>query len=113
MQLREEHKEAKRQYLECKNVEKSLLRHIQDALEDKYIENMVDECTNLISADIPTVLHYLMGNFGRVSSEEVAQKEAEVMSMTWTPSDPIILLARLLEQPKKLSLHAGVPYSDA
>jgi len=113
MQLREDHREAKRLYFECKNVEKALLRHIQDALEDKYIECMVDEYTNLISEDISTVLNYLMTTFGIVSSEEVAQKEAEVMSMTWIPSDPIILLARPLEQLKKLSLHAGVPYTDA
>ena len=100
-------------HLECKNVEKALLRHIQDALEDKYIENMVDEYTNLIRVDIPTVLDYLMENFGRVSSEEVAQKEAEVMPMAWIPSDHAVLLARPLEQLKKLSIHAGVPYIDA
>ena len=34
------------------------------------------------------------------------------MSMTWTQSDPIVLLARTLEQLKKLSLHAGGPYID-
>ena len=66
-------------------MEKALLRHIQDALEDKCIENMVDECTNLISDDIPAILDYLMENFGRFSSEGVAQKETEVISITWTP----------------------------
>lgn len=28
--------------LECKNVEKVLLRHTKDVLEDKYIEEIVD-----------------------------------------------------------------------
>ena len=46
--------------------------HIQDELEDKCIENMIDEYTNLISDDIPTVLDYLLENFGKVSSEEVS-----------------------------------------
>ena len=35
---REQYKEAKRAYYECKNVEKALQRHVQDAIEDKYIK---------------------------------------------------------------------------
>ena len=34
------------------------------------------------------------------------------MSMTWAPCDPIVLLARPLQQLKKTSLHAGVPCTD-
>ena len=78
-------------------MKKVLLRHIQDALEDKYIDTIVDEHANIISDDIPTVLDYLLENFVKVSSEEVAQKEAEFMSMTWTLSDPIVLLSKPLE----------------
>ena len=72
MQLREDYREAKRLYFECKNAEKALLHHIQDVLEEKYIECMVNEYTNLISEDISTVLNYLIITFGIVSSEEVA-----------------------------------------
>ena len=35
------------------------------------------------------------------------------MSMTWLPSDPIILLTRLLEQLEKLAQQAGIPYTPA
>ena len=34
LNLRKQHKEDKRVYLECKNVEKSLQRHIQDAINN-------------------------------------------------------------------------------
>ena len=81
-------------------------------MEDKYTEALVDEYTNLLSDDIPTVLTYLFYNYGKVSSEEVAQKEQEVMNTTWLPSDPIVLLTRPLEQLRKLAEHAGIPYSD-
>ena len=64
--------------MECKNVEKALMRHIQDAIEEKYLESLVDEYTNLISGDIPIVLEYLFYNYSKVRSDEVAQKEAEV-----------------------------------
>ena len=68
-------------YLEYKNVEKALLRHIQDAIEDKYIKLLVDKYTNLLTSDIPTILEYLFYNYRKVKSKEVAQKESEVMPM--------------------------------
>ena len=71
LQIKEQHNEQKRLYLECKNVEKALLRYAQEALEDKYIAALVDPYTNLITTDIPAMLDYLFYNFGRVSSEEV------------------------------------------
>ena len=63
--------------------------------------------------DIPTALEYLLYNFGKVTSEEVLQKETEVISMIWQLSDLIILLTRPLEQLKKLVWHVGIPYTSA
>ena len=76
---KETHKEVTRVYREYKNVEKMLLRHIQTALEGKYINYLIDEDTGLIKLDIPTVLDNLFSNYGRIPSEEVRQKEAEVL----------------------------------
>ena len=45
LNTREVHKEQKRNYYECKNVEKELQRHIQDAIEEKYLESLIDEDT--------------------------------------------------------------------
>ena len=42
---KEKHRELMRVYRECKNVEKALLRHIQSAVEEKYIEHLLDEHT--------------------------------------------------------------------
>ena len=79
-------------------MEKAVLRHIQDAVEDKYIESLVDEYTNLLIGDVPLILDYLFYNYGKVRSEEVTQKDNEVMTMTWQPTDPIVLLTRPIEQ---------------
>ena len=84
-------------HLECENAEKALLRHIQDAIEEKYLESLVDDYTNLLNSDVPEILTYLFHNYGKVRLEEVAQKEAEVMTMSWQPTDPIVLLTRPLE----------------
>ena len=112
LQLKDEHQEAKRLYLECKNVEKASLRHIQDAIEEKYLESLVDEYTNLLNGDVPDMLTYLFWNYGKVRSEEVAQKEAEVMTLSWQPTEPMVLLTRPLEQLQKLATQANIPCTD-
>ena len=81
-------------------------------LEDKYTVKIVDMYINLITVNIPTALDYLFYNYRKVSLEEVAQKELEVILIIQLPSDPIILLIRLLEQLKKLLVHEEVPYTN-
>ena len=100
-----------RLYKEWKNVEKALLCHAQNALENKYIEPMINEDTGLIEDDLPTVLTYLDTNYGKVLSEEVKQKESEVLSTSFNPADPIVVLFCLIEQLQKLAIAAGIPYS--
>ena len=63
VQARETHNENLALYRECKNVEKALLRHIQSAVDEKYIEFMIDEDTGLIEEDVPTVLDYLFATY--------------------------------------------------
>ena len=48
LNLREIHIEGENVYYECKNVKKDLQRHVQDAVEGKYLESLVDEDTQLI-----------------------------------------------------------------
>ena len=61
-------------------------------MEEKFIDHMVDEDTGLIEHDIPTVLEYLISNYGKVPLEEVKQKEAEVLNISFNHADPIVLL---------------------
>ena len=111
--LQNKHNEDKRLYYECKNVEKALQRHIQDAIEHKYIAPLVDDDTQLIHEDIPTVLDYLDTNYGRVPTEEVKQKEQEIRTMTYHPADPLILLYGPIEKLQALATKAGIVYSQA
>ena len=98
LNLREQHNEAKRLYYECKNVEKALQRHIQDAMEPKYLESLIDEDTQLITEDIPFVLEYLFDTYGKIPSEEVKEKEAELRAMPFHPADPMVLLYNAVEK---------------
>ena len=112
VQARESHAEDIALYRECKNVEKALLRHIQTAIEDKYIEFMVDDDTGLIEDDIPTVLDYLSSTYGKVTSVEIKEQENEVLNINFSPADPLITLFRPIEQLKKKAEEARIPYSE-
>ena len=63
LNLREIHKDAKNAYYERKNVERALQRHVQDAIEDKYLESLVDKDTQLIQDNIPTVPQFLFNAY--------------------------------------------------
>ena len=41
-----------------------MLRHVQDALEEKCIEARVDQCTNLLTDDVTTGMEYFLYNYG-------------------------------------------------
>ena len=112
VQARESHTEDLALYRECKNVEKCLLRHIQTAVEDNFLEFMIDDDTGLIELDIPTVLDYLFANYGKVTSVEVKEAESEVLNLSFNPSDPLITIFRPIEQLKKKAVEARIPYSE-
>ena len=71
--VKETHHEKMRVYRECKNVEKALLCHVQNALEYEYIEPLLYDNTGLTEENLPTVFTYLGTNYGKVPSEEVKQ----------------------------------------
>ena len=106
------HEEAKRVYYECQNIEKALQRHIQDAIEDKYLEHLIDEDTQLIHEDIPDILDYLMENYGRVRSEEVTEQYETIRKMSFHPADPMITLFGPIEKLEKLAVAANLTYSQ-
>ena len=112
VQARESHAQDMALYRECKNVEKALLRHIQTAVEEKYIEFMVDDDTGLIEDDIPTVLDYLFTTYGKVTSVEVKEAESEVLNLQFHPSDPMITIYRPIEQLQKKATESDIPYTD-
>ena len=112
LELEEACNEQKQLCLECENVEKALLRFIQDAVEDKHAASLVDAYTNLFKDDVPAAMGYLNYNYGKVRCKEAVAKEAEVMATAWQPSDPIVLLTRPIENLQKLATQADNPCSD-
>ena len=97
IEARKNHNEQIRVYLKCKNVEKALLRHIHTALDDTYIEHLVDYNMNLVEDDISTVLASLFTNCSKIQPKEVKSKEAYILNLTFNPVDPMVTLYRPIE----------------
>ena len=51
---------------------------MQDAIEDKYIEPLVDKHTNLLTNNILRIIKYLLHNYGKVQSEVVSIKKKKL-----------------------------------
>ena len=54
---------------------------MQDTIERKYLELLVDTYTNLLNGHMLETLTSLFCNYRKVQLEEVVKKEAEVISI--------------------------------
>ena len=70
-QLRDEFKEDLRQYRECIQVEKSLIKQLGCALPQLYLLGFRKEYTNTITTDIPNILEHLFTTYGAVEAKEL------------------------------------------
>jgi hypothetical protein len=112
LNIREKHKRDMGIYRECREVERALLRHITTAVESKYIDSLKNDDTDLIEEDIPSVLSYLFSNYGKVPTRVVKEKEQEVLTTSFVPSDPMITIYRPIEQLRTLADITGIPYTE-
>ena len=71
----------------------------------------MDNDTGLIEDDIPTVLDYLFTTYGKVTAEEVNNKEAEVLNISFNPADPLVTIYRPIKQLQKKATEAGIPHT--
>ena len=70
LELKDIHNEKKIACLERKNLEKAILLHMKDAVENKLIESLLDERASLLRDNAPASMTCLFCNHGKVRSEE-------------------------------------------
>ena len=85
---------------------------MQDAIEEKYLESLVDKDTQLIQDDTPTVLQFLFNAYGKVPSEELKQKDTELRIMAFNQADPMIILYNPVEKLRKMAEAANIAYTE-
>ena len=112
LNLRENHREDKAKYRECANVERTLLRFLQKAVDKKYVQHFINDDTALLDTPIADIMDHLFKHYGQIRGEEVTAREAEVLRTSFTPSDPLVTIWSPIEKLKKFAIKAKRPYTD-
>jgi len=91
---------------------RSLLKHPQGSVHEKYIDGFINEDTGLLDSTIADILEHLFTHYGIVTGEQVKAEEHEVLRTSFTPSDPLVTIWSPLEKLKKFATYAKNPYTD-
>ena len=112
LNLRTKHSEAKDAHRKCKEVERALLRHVQNAIDEEWLDSLINEDTQLIEEDIVDVLQYLDENYGEVPSEELKEMENATIATAYNPADSMLMVFQPIERLRKFAIQAKRPYTE-
>lgn len=82
------------------------------AVNEKYIEFMVNKDTDSMEDTVPTVLDYLFTTYGKITAEEVKDLENSCLNISFNPVDPMVTIFCLIGQLQKKAKEVGIPYSE-
>ena len=72
------HNEALCKYYECQAVEQVLRTQIIEAVDAEYLDALRHVDTDMINESIPQIFEFLQNNYGRITEEELVQKEEDL-----------------------------------
>jgi hypothetical protein len=78
-----------RHYNECQAVELALRNQITDALETDYLSALRDPVTDMIPSNIPAIFSFLQANYGKISPNQLMEKEDTLKDVIYDVSEPI------------------------
>ena len=83
------HDEAIRKYYECQAVEQALRTQIIEAVDAEYLDALRHVDTDMINESIPQIFEFLQNNYGRITEEELVQKEEDLRNYDYDPQSPV------------------------
>ena len=83
------HDEAIRKYYECQAVEQALRTQIIEAVDAEYLDTLRHVDTDMINESIPQIFEFLQNNYGRITEEELVQKEEDLRNYDYDPQSPV------------------------
>ena len=110
--LRDQHKEALRLFLECKNVEKALQQQLTESINTIYLDALRDANTNALNLPIRDVLQYLYDTYGDIAPEILSEKRQIVEQMIFDPALPIDVIFNAIEKHTDIAESARAPLTQ-
>ena len=83
------HEEALKRYYECQAVEQALRTQIIESIEPEYLDALRNVDTDMINESIPEIFDFLQANYGRITEEQLVEKEDEVKNYDYDPNTPV------------------------
>ena len=96
-QLWEGFKKELRQYRECTQVKKSLVKRLGIALTSIYLRSFRNVHTNTITTDVPNLLEHLFITYGSVEKEELKEQEYILQQKVFSIGDLLLILFNEVE----------------
>ena len=84
-----DHNEIKHNYNKCQAVEQALRKQLIEAIPAEYLDSLRNTDTDMIHDSIPAIIVYLQTNFGRITDQELSDKEDEVKTCSYDLSTPV------------------------
>ena len=70
-------------------MEQALCTQIIEAVEHEYLDALHHINTDMINETIPEILEFLQTNYGRITEEELVQKEEDLCNYDYNPQAPV------------------------
>ena len=83
------HDEATKRYYECQAVEQALRNQIIEAVEPEYLDALRNVDTDMINESIPEIFIFLQETYGRITEEELVEKEDTLRQLVYDPHQPV------------------------
>ena len=84
-----DHNETKHNYNECQAVEQALRKQLIEGIPAEYLDSLRNTDTDMINDSIPDISLYLQTNFGRITDQELSDREDEVKKFSYDLATPI------------------------
>jgi hypothetical protein len=66
-----------------------LRNQITDAIENDYLSALRDPVTDMVPSNIPAIFSFLQANYGKISPNQLMEKEDALKDVIYDVSEPI------------------------
>ena len=110
--MRDLHQEQLRVFTEVNAVDQALKQQITAAIEPDYLNALRDRTSNSITIPVFDVLDFLGNTYGKVTEEQLQEKENRVNRMAYSLHQPIDMIFNALDDLADYAELSDTPYTE-
>lgn len=95
----------------CQATEQALIAQVVEIIDPVYLRAMLNTTTGRYAANIRVLIDHLFTTYGKITPQQIMQKEMELQSLHFDLSHPVDIVFNAIEDLSELADHAGQPMS--